>query len=52
MAQMRNVYTRERERSRKKELYALGIGEDGSLQQTLENNKRIAQHEDHSNNTI
>jgi hypothetical protein len=50
MAQMRNVYTRERERERdqaEKELYALGIGEDGSLQQTLENNRRIAQHEDH-----
>jgi hypothetical protein len=48
MAQMRNVYTREGERDQaEKELYALGIGEDGSLQQTLENNRRITQHEDH-----
>jgi hypothetical protein len=46
MAQMRNVYLRERERG-EKELYALGIREDGSLQQTLENNRRITQLEDH-----
>jgi hypothetical protein len=37
---------RERERG-EKELYALGIREDGSLQQTLENNRRITQLEDH-----